>query len=152
MRTVRLVGVVVAAVLTVLVVTACDGGSDASWHDSHWGITVGHVPEGFSYSETTFHETWAGHLFTNEDGSEQFIVSWSEGSGSDPGYGECREVTRSGQSYLLCREWQRTAIGWTEAGDRFGVSSRRVDSGPKVDVTTLWLIAESVTYEPLGDG
>lgn len=141
-----------ATTTTTLPLVPPPAGPDSGWSDADWGagITVGYVPEGFSYLISEGNIVYMGHRFANEDETVEFSVAWFRSD--SPRWGEGQEVTRRGTEYYIEKSWRWTRI-LREVGEDevIGVMIRRIDGGPKVDVATLWLIAESVIYEPVGN-
>jgi hypothetical protein len=141
----------------VLVAATCSGGpSEPVWSNSSEGATVslGYVPDGFSFVGV---EELVGmgaddavavsYVFENEDGSERFSVAWQQPRFT-PGavLGVGRE--RDGRLFGVSDHGWLHRISWEEQCAGILVESTRVESGPLVDIDTLWRIVWEITYVP----
>lgn len=105
------------------------------------GLTIGFIPEGFSWVWNEGHETATFHTFQTQGESEQLSVGIQISPTPHPGPGEV--VIRGDREFTIYDEGTQTRI--TE-----GVGSDiRVDVvSDSLDTDTLMRIAESVIYNP----
>lgn len=155
--------VVVGVVLFVLASAACsspgadegqEGGSTtiAETEQGEWsapeppdefasGLTIGFIPEGFTFVWNEGHETAAFHVFQTEDGSEQVSIGRQISPEPYPTPGE--QVNRGDREFTLVKARRETRVLEEVEGDiRVEVVS------PTLDSETLLRIAESVVYNP----
>ncbi|HZD23736.1 MAG TPA: hypothetical protein VE569_10105 [Acidimicrobiia bacterium] len=139
-------------VLASLAVAACSGSTGqevgtaftSPQPPDEWasGLTIGFIPDGYSWVWNEGHETATFHVFQTEDESGQLSIGVQISPPPHPGSGEA--LTRDGRHFVVYDEG--TQIRVTEdVGD-----DTRVDvvSG-SLDRKTLLQIAESITYEPV---
>lgn len=138
------------AVLVLSVVASCssngegEGGtfvSPESADEVSSGLTIGFIPEGFTWVWNEGHETATFHTFQTQDGSEQLSVGIQISPPTHPGSGEV--VTRGGREFIIYDEGNQARITEDVGNDV------RVDVvSDSLDTDTLMRIAESVTYDP----
>lgn len=107
------------------------------------GLTIGYLPNGFSFVWNEGHETATFHVFQREDG-EELAVGRTISPRPSPSVGE--EVTREGRRFTLLESDNETRVLEELASlVRVEVVSRSLDAD------TLLRIAESVSYNATRD-
>jgi hypothetical protein len=108
------------------------------------GLTIGFIPDGFSFVWSEGHETATFHVFMTADDSEQVSVGRQIDPEPYPLAGE--SVTRAGRDFTVVEATRETRI-LEDVGNgiRVEVVSASLDS------ETLLAVAESVTYDPAQD-
>lgn len=105
------------------------------------GLTIGFIPEGFSWVWNEGHETATFHMFQTQDESEQLSVGIQMSPPPHPGSGEVQ--TRGDREFTIYNEGDEVRIT-EDVGNEV-----RVDVvSSSLDADTLMRIAESVTYNP----
>ena len=122
--------------------TAASWTADAPPSEVASGLTIGHIPSGFTFAWNEGHETATFHVFTSADDSAQFAVGRQISPEPYPIAG--REVTRGGRVFTVL-EGETRILEEVGSGIRIEVVSRSLDA------ETLLQIAESVHYDPTRD-
>lgn len=148
---------VVLAWMTVLTlaITACssptsgqagDGPFTAPEPPDEWasGLTIGYIPQGFTFVWNEGHETATFHVFMTSDESEQVAIGRQISPQPYPTAGQ--PVNRAGREFTVVEATAETRI------------LEDVDNGIRVEVVsasldpeTLLRIAESTSYDPAND-
>ena len=104
------------------------------------GLTIGYIPEGYTFVWNEGHETATFHVFESADGSDRLAVGRQVSPEPYPLLGE--EVIRDGRMFTLVEDTSGTSV-LEDAGDdiRIEVVSSSLDS------ETLLRIAESVSFD-----
>jgi hypothetical protein len=105
------------------------------------GLTIGFIPEGYSWVWSEGHETATFHTFQTQDESELLSVGIQISPPPHPGSGEV--VTRGERVFTIYDEGSQIRVSEEVGNDT------RVDVvSDSLDIDTLMRIAESVTYDP----
>ncbi len=104
------------------------------------GLTIGFIPDGYTWVWNEGHETAIFHVFQTDDGSGQVSVG-VQVSPQSGGVGE--EVNSDGREFVVYAESSKTRVT-EDVGNETRVD---VLSG-SLDQDTLLLIAKSTTFEP----
>ena len=108
------------------------------------GLTIGFIPEGFTFVWNEGHETAVFHVFQTEDESEQVSIGRQISPEPYPTPGE--QVVRGKRELMLVEDTRETRVLEEVDGDiRVEVVSQTLDS------ETLLRIAESTSYDPARD-
>lgn len=108
------------------------------------GLTIGFIPEGFSFVWNEGHESAVFHVFQTEDESEQVSIGRQISPEPYPTPGE--QIVRDDREFMLVEDTRETRVLEEVGGDvRLEVVSQSVDS------ETLLRVAESVVYHPERD-
>jgi hypothetical protein len=108
------------------------------------GLTIGFIPQGFTFVWNIGHETATFHVFMTADESEQVAIGRQISPKPYPTAGQA--VNRSGREFTVVEDTGETRI-LEEVGNgiRVEVVSASLDS------ETLLRIAESTSYDPAND-
>lgn len=107
------------------------------------GLTIGFIPEGFSFVWNEGHETATFHVFQTDAGSRQLSVGVQTFPPPHDS-GPRERVTRGGREFEIYDEGRRIRVTERLADDT------RIDVlGDSLDVETLLRVAESVSYQPI---
>jgi hypothetical protein len=161
----RIVALTAVAVLLVMSTACAATGADeggvggsttvAESDDGEWsapeppdefasGLTIGFIPEGFTFVWNEGHETAVFHVFQTEDETEQVSIGRQIQSEPYPTPGE--EVVLCEREFTLVEDTRETRVLEEVDGDiRLEVVSQTLDS------ETLLQIAESMSYDPARD-
>lgn len=105
------------------------------------GLTIGFIPEGFSWVWNEGHETATFHTFQTEDESEQLSIGIQIAPPLHPGSGEA--VTRGDREFVVYDEGAQIRVTEDVGNDT------RIDVlSDSLDTDTVLRIAESITYDP----
>jgi hypothetical protein len=148
---------VVLAWMTVLTlaITACssptngdtgDGPFTAPAPPDEWasGLTIGYIPEGFTFVSNQGHETATFHVFMTADESQQVAIGRQISPPPYPTAGQA--VTRAGRDFTVVEDTAETRIL-----EKVGNGIRIEVASPSLDSETLLRIAESTSYDPAND-
>lgn len=139
-----------AATVVVLALASCSSGRQEVGNTftspgplDEWasGLSIGFIPEGFSWVWNEGHETATFHVFQTEDESQQLSVGVQIAPPQHPGSGEL--VARGGHEFVVYDEGARIRVT-----EELGNDIRLDVLGDSLDTDTLLRIAESVTYDP----
>lgn len=145
----RTIGITTLAMLSLVVAACSSTGADERaeiWSapdppsDFASGLTIGFLPDGFTFVWNEGHETATFHVFESADATLQFSVGRQIATEPYPFPGE--EVTRNGRTFTLVETTRETRILMHADRDvRVEVVSRTLDAA------TLMRIADSVGYD-----
>lgn len=116
---VKRAGVLIGMAVLSLTVAACSSPSSGS-DDGRWsapeppdedasGLSIGFIPDGFSFVWNEGHKTATFHVFQTEDGSEQVSIGRQISPEPYPTAGE--QIVRDGRELTLVEDTRETRVG-----------------------------------------
>jgi hypothetical protein len=139
--------------MVVFVTASCSGSADSNQttftspeppDEFASGLTVGFIPEGFTWVWNEGHETATFHVFQteNEAGQLSVGVQISPSAPTEPG----EAVTRGSREFIIYDEGS-----WTRVTEAVGDDTRVDVLSNALDTETLLEVAESVAYQPVNE-